>query len=65
MDPTFTQTRECQLLVDVTAAIKAGDADKFTDHLYQFDRMQKLEKWHTTILLRVKNQIEEQQEDFS
>jgi len=65
LDPGFSQTRECQLLADLAAAIEAGDQDKFTDYLFQFDRIQKLDKWHTAILLRVKQQIEEQQEDFS
>jgi alpha-soluble NSF attachment protein len=65
MDPGFAQTRECQLLADLAADIEAGDQEKFTDDLFQFDRFQKLDKWQTTIMVRVKNQIQEQEDDFS
>ncbi|KAI0385329.1 TPR-like protein [Hypomontagnella monticulosa] len=65
LDPTFPSTREHQLLVDLAAAMEAGDQDQFTDKLFQYDQMSKLDKWKTTILVRVKNSIEEAGEDFS
>jgi len=65
MDPTFTSTREHQLLVDLSEAVEAGDQEVFADKLFQFDQMSKLDKWKTTILLRIKNGIEEKGEDFS
>ncbi|KAI5863439.1 TPR-like protein [Durotheca rogersii] len=65
LDPTFPGTREHQLLVDLTAAVEAADQDQFTDKLFQYDQMSKLDKWKTTILVRVKNSIEEAGEDFS
>jgi len=65
MDPTFASTREHQLLVDLAEAVDAGDQEAFADKLFQFDQMSKLDKWKTTILLRVKNAIEEKGEDFS
>lgn len=65
LDPTFTTTREHQLLVDLATAVEAGDQDTFADKLFQFDQMSKLDKWKTTILLRIKNAIVEQGEDFS
>ncbi|KAI0013285.1 TPR-like protein [Xylariaceae sp. FL0662B] len=65
MDPTFPSNREHQLLVDLAAAIEAGDQDQFTDKLFQYDQMSKLDKWKTTILVRVKGNIEEAGEDFS
>jgi hypothetical protein len=33
--------------------------------LFNFDQLTKLDKWKTTLLLRVKNTIEEGGEDFS
>lgn len=63
MDPTFTSTREHQLLVDLTAAIESQDSGDFEDKLYQYDQMSKLDKWKTEILLRLKNNIKE--EDFA
>ena len=65
LDPSFPSTREHQLLVDLAAAVEQGDQEAFSDKLFQFDQMSKLDKWKTTILLRVKNSIEEKGEDFS
>lgn len=65
MDPTFPSTREHQLLVDLYEAVEAGDPEVFADKLFQYDQMSKLDKWKTTLLLRIKNAIEEKGEDFS
>lgn len=65
LDNSFVQTREHQLLVDLIASIEAGDQEQFQDKLFQYDQMSKLDKWKTTLLLRVKNSIEDQGEDFS
>ncbi|KAG9228519.1 soluble NSF attachment protein [Amylocarpus encephaloides] len=65
MDPTFPSTREHQLLVDLYEAIEQGDQEIFADKLFQYDQISKLDKWKTTILLRIKNAIEEKGEDFS
>ncbi len=65
LDPTFTSTREHQLLVDLADAVEQGEAEMFADKLFEFDRMSKLDKWKTAILLRVKNGIEEKGDDFS
>ncbi|RYO82214.1 hypothetical protein DL762_006737 [Monosporascus cannonballus] len=65
MDPTFPSTREHQLLVDLAGSVEAGDQEAFTNQLFQYDQMSKLDKWKTTILLRIKESIEEAGEDFS
>ena len=65
LDPTFASTREHQLLVDLTEAVEAGDQEVFADKLFQFDSLSKLDKWKTTILLRVKEGIESREEDFA
>lgn len=65
LDNTFASTREFQLLNDLVAAVEAGEQEQFSDKLFQYDQMSKLDKWKTTLLLRVKNGIEEQGEDFS
>ncbi|GAM85170.1 hypothetical protein ANO11243_031740 [Dothideomycetidae sp. 11243] len=64
-DPTFSATRECQLLGDLSDAVEQGDQEVFADKLYQFDQMSKLDKWKTTLLLKVKESIENKEEDFS
>ncbi|KAL1297532.1 hypothetical protein AAFC00_006104 [Neodothiora populina] len=65
LDNTFPSTRECQLLNDLKESVDQGEQEMFADKLYQFDQMSKLDKWKTTLLLRVKNAIEEKGEDFS
>ena len=65
LDPAFTQTREHQLLVDLAEAVEEGDQEKFADKLFQYDQMSKLDKWKTTLLLKVKDNIQSQEEDFA
>ncbi|EPS33765.1 hypothetical protein PDE_08727 [Penicillium oxalicum 114-2] len=65
IDPSFASTREHQLLVDLLQAVEGGEQEAFADKLFQFDQLSKLDKWKTTLLLRVKNNIEEAEEDFS
>lgn len=65
LDPAFEQTREHQLLADLAEAVEEGDQEKFADKLFQYDQMSKLDKWKTTLLLKVKDNIQSQEEDFA
>lgn len=65
LDNTFQGTRENMLLNDLVESVEQGDPDGFTDKLLQFDQMSKLDKWKTALLLRVKENIQKQEEDFS
>ena len=65
LDNSFASTRENMLLTDLVQAVEEGDQEGFSDKLFQFDSLSKLDKWKTTLLLRVKNKIESQEEDFS
>ena len=65
LDNSFAGTRENMLLTDLVAAVEEGDQEGFADKLFQFDQLSKLDKWKTTLLLRVKNAIEKEEEDFS
>lgn len=65
LNPAFVSEREHQLLVDLLQAIEAKDQDMFADKLFSFDQLSKLDKWKTTLLLRIKSNIEEEEEDFS
>lgn len=51
--------------MDLVQAVEAGDQEQFADKLFQFDQLSKLDKWKTTLLLRIKSSIEEAEEDFS
>ena len=48
-----------------SAEVPFGDQEIFADKLYQYDQLSKLDKWKTTLLLRVKGAIEKDEEDFS
>ena len=65
LDNSFAQTREHMLLTDLVGCVEEGDQDAFSDKLFQFDQMSKLDKWKTTLLLKVKNGIAKEEEDFS
>jgi alpha-soluble NSF attachment protein len=54
MDITFPSTRECQLLQSIIEAVDQGDDEAFSDTVFQYDQLSKLDKWKTTMLLRVK-----------
>ncbi|KAI3635482.1 hypothetical protein MIR68_006120 [Amoeboaphelidium protococcarum] len=60
LDSTFSQSRECQLLLNLLDALEAGDQPAFTGHVADYDRMSKLDPWKTTVLLRVKRTINEE-----
>lgn len=59
-DMTFTSTKECQLLNELVTDIEAGDPEELTNHIYVYDQVMKLDKWKTTMLLRLKNQMSEE-----
>lgn len=55
--PDFSTRDEHKLLVNMLQAFEAGDEDAFSVALEDFDRIRKLDKWKTTMLLRIKKQI--------
>lgn len=65
LDNSFAMTRESQLLDALAEDIEAGEQEKFADDLFNYDKLSKLDKWKTTIMLRVKSVIDAQEEDFS
>ena len=69
MDPGFATQREHALLADLAEAVQEGKPDDFTDKLFAYDQVSKLDKWKTSILVKVKNGIqtkaEEEEDEFS
>jgi alpha-soluble NSF attachment protein len=65
LDGSFAQTRENMLLTDLVGCVEEGEQDAFSEKLYQFDQLSKLDKWKTTLLVKVKNGIAKEEEDFS
>lgn len=64
-DPGFAGQREFQLLTDLIEAVEAGNQEAFTDKLFAFDQMSRLDKWKTELFLRIKNLIQEADNEFS
>jgi len=64
-DPSFASQREYQLLSDLTAAVEDNNQEQFTEKLFAYDQMSRLDQWKTEILVRVKNNIEEADNEFS
>ncbi|GAB4856277.1 hypothetical protein Ancab_014205 [Ancistrocladus abbreviatus] len=63
LDPTFSRTREYQLLSDLAAAFDEGDVNKFTGALKEYDSLSPLDGWKTTLLLRVKEALKAKELD--
>jgi alpha-soluble NSF attachment protein len=65
LDPGFANQREHLLLSDLCEAVEAKSQEQFTDKLYQYNQISQLDKWKTAILVRVKNAIEEADDEFA
>ncbi|KAI9496763.1 soluble NSF attachment protein [Zychaea mexicana] len=60
MDITFESTREYQFLQSILDCVENGEIELFTQKVYEFDQMTKLDHWKTTILLRIKKTMDEE-----
>lgn len=64
LDATFADSREGELLAKVIAAADEGDVEAFTNAVYTYDSISKLDDWKTSILLKIKTSIRESEEDL-
>lgn len=55
--PAFSDSRECKLLKALIQACEDEDADAYTDAIKEYDSISRLDQWATTMLLRVKKRI--------
>ncbi|KAG2186956.1 hypothetical protein INT44_003184 [Umbelopsis vinacea] len=53
----FDTTREYELLNSILRSVEDEDVDAFTQHVYDYDKLTKLDNWKTTILLRIKRSV--------
>ncbi|KAJ1832460.1 vesicular-fusion protein S17 [Coemansia sp. RSA 2711] len=65
LDPGFAKTRECGFLDNIVGDIQNNDLQAFTDHVADYDRVCQLDNWKTTLLLRIKRQVVEAEEDLT
>ncbi|CDS06203.1 hypothetical protein LRAMOSA08731 [Lichtheimia ramosa] len=60
MDMTFENTREYKFLEGIIECVENGDVELFTQKVFEFDQLTKLDHWKTTILLRIKKSMDEE-----
>lgn len=62
--PLFDNTREMRFIEDCIFAFEEGDTAKFSDIVFAFDAISRIDQWKTRILLIVKKLIDEHEIDF-
>lgn len=65
MDATFVESREGKLLEAIVTSAEEGNVEAFTDALYNYDSISKLDDWKTSMLLKVKNSIKDMDDDLT
>lgn len=65
LDSSFPESREDELLEAVLKAMEKGDAEAFTDAVYKYDQISKLDPWKTSLLLKMKNGIRAEEDDLT
>lgn len=65
LDSSFKDSREEELLTKIVDAVEEADAEAFTNAVYQFDQISKLDDWKTTMLLMIKKNISEEEDDLT
>mmetsp|Transcript_14822 Transcript_14822/g.21604 ORF Transcript_14822/g.21604 Transcript_14822/m.21604 type:complete len:290 (+) Transcript_14822:70-939(+) len=58
-DVSFGDSRECKMLQDLAEACEECDVEKMTDAVAEYDSISKLDKWKTTLLLRIKTALKD------
>uniref|UniRef100_A0A4W4ECY3 N-ethylmaleimide-sensitive factor attachment protein, alpha b n=1 Tax=Electrophorus electricus TaxID=8005 RepID=A0A4W4ECY3_ELEEL len=62
MFPAFSDARECKLIKKLLDAHEEQDVAAYTDAVKEFDSITRLDQWQTTMLLRIKKTIKEEDE---
>lgn len=58
-DPSFSESRECKLVKDLLSHCEAFDTDGFTQVVFEYDQISKLDSWKTSMLLKTKVALKE------
>lgn len=64
MFPAFSDSRECKLLKKLLDACEEQNVDAYTDSVKEFDTISRLDQWLTTMLLRIKKTIQDEESDL-
>lgn len=54
LDYTFAASGEGKFLASLAEASAGNDAQAFTNHVFQYDQIKKLDPWQTSVLLNIK-----------
>lgn len=57
MYPAFSDSREYKLMKKLLEKLETGDADGFSEAVAEYDTVSRLDPWFTSILLKIKKQI--------
>ncbi|EDO18390.1 hypothetical protein Kpol_1013p65 [Vanderwaltozyma polyspora DSM 70294] len=63
-DSNFAGSRESALLETLIQCVNDGDSEKLSQTVFDYDKFSKLDKWYTTILLKIKDSITEAEDDL-
>ncbi|XP_030650219.1 N-ethylmaleimide-sensitive factor attachment protein, alpha b isoform X3 [Chanos chanos] len=64
MFPAFSDSRECKLIKKLLDAYEEQNVDAYTDAVKEYDTISRLDQWLTTMLLRIKKTIQEDESDL-
>jgi len=64
-DVTFPSTREARFLDAITQAMEQSDEDAYTAAVFEYDQVTKLDNWKTSMLLKIKRQIQADDDDLT
>lgn len=60
MYPAFTDSRECKFVKGLLDKLEESDIEGFTQQVQEYDSISRLDQWFTTILLKIKKQIQQE-----
>ncbi|XP_043975415.1 N-ethylmaleimide-sensitive factor attachment protein, alpha b isoform X1 [Gambusia affinis] len=64
MFPAFSDSRECKLLKKLLDAHDEQNVEGYTDAVKEYDTISRLDQWLTTMLLRIKKTIQDDESDL-
>uniref|UniRef100_A0A8C2C5A2 N-ethylmaleimide-sensitive factor attachment protein, alpha b n=1 Tax=Cyprinus carpio TaxID=7962 RepID=A0A8C2C5A2_CYPCA len=64
MFPAFSDSRECKLVKKLLDAFEEQNLDAYTDAVKEYDTISRLDQWLTTMLLRIKKSLQDDESDL-
>lgn len=63
VSPSFADSRESKLVKDLIVCLEDGNEELFTDTVKAYDKISRLDQWHTGLLVKIKRSINKEDED--